>query len=206
GVRPILRARRCGRAAVRERRRTGDRRIVRGERSLPACARGRARRRRGRVARHSPAPPLGSRAVEPRGEGSRRSENAGAIVAVLGGAIGVIGTLFKLASVEYALDANHQISVSKNYIDTDNGKVVAAVAVVVMVIAVVMLVWRISNGLTLILLTGGGLAIFGFALYDRFDLGSKSGSLSFGPALYVVMIGGIVAAVGGVLASRVSYR
>jgi hypothetical protein len=144
--------------------------------------------------------------VEPRGEGSRRSENVGAIVAVVGGAIAVIGTLLELASVGYALDARNRVSVSKNYIDTDNGKVVAAVAVVLMVIAVVMLVWRVSNAFTAVALTGGGLAIFGFALFDRFDLGSTTGDLSFGPALYVVMVGGIVAAVGGVLSSRVSYR
>jgi len=144
--------------------------------------------------------------VEPRGEGSQRAESVGGIVAAIGGAIAAVGTLLELASVKYTLDASHSIRLSANYIDTDNGKVVAAVGVVVMLVAVVTLVWRISGGIPAIVLTGGGLAIFGFALYDRFDLGSKSGNLSFGAALYVVMIGGIVAAVGGVLASRVNYR
>ena len=142
--------------------------------------------------------------MEPRGEGRRRPENLGAIVAAIGGAIAVVGTVLEVASVQYALDANHDITLSANYVDTDNGKVVAAVGVVVMLVALATLIWRLTSGIPAIVLTGGGLAIFGFALYDRFDLGSKSGSLSFGAALYVVMAGGVIAALGGVLAARES--
>ena len=144
--------------------------------------------------------------MEPRGEDGQRPENVGAVVAAIGGAIAIVGTLFELASAEYALDARHAIHLSSNYIDTDHGKIVAIVGVVVVLAAVVTLVWRTATGIPTIVMTGGGLAIFGFALYDRFDLGSKFGDLSFGAALYVVMVGGITAAVGGVLASRVNYR
>jgi hypothetical protein len=68
-------------------------------------------------------------------------------------------------------------------------------------VALATLVWQVSSGFTAFVLTGGGLAALGFSIYDRFDLHASRGDLTFGAALYVVMAGGVLAAIGGVLTS-----
>jgi hypothetical protein len=125
----------------------------------------------------------------------------GAVVAAIGGALVVVGTLLELASAEYALDSANSIRLSATYLDTDDGKIVMAVGIVIVVVALATLVWQVSNGVTAIVLTGGGLAALGFAIYDRFHLDTAHGNLSFGAALYVVMAGGVIAAIGGFLTS-----
>jgi hypothetical protein len=144
--------------------------------------------------------------VEPREEDELQSTRIGAALAVIGGIVVLVGTLLELASAEHTFDATGRIILSADYIDTDDGKIVAAVGVVLIVVALVALVWNIRSGIIAIVLTGGGLAALGFAIDDRIQLDTSRGNLSFGVALYVVMAGGIIAAIGGVLTARVRSR
>jgi len=124
-----------------------------------------------------------------------RHSRVGAIVAAIGGAVVIAGTLFDLVSVTHA---------SKTYIDTNNGKVVAAMGVGVLVVALAALIRPGLGIIVPVVIAAAGLAAFGFALYDRIDLNDATDAVngSFGPALYLAMAGGIVATVGAMLLSR----
>lgn len=138
--------------------------------------------------------------MDPTGAG--RSVSIGAIVAAVGGGLAVLGAFLEVASVDLALAASNNVTLSANYFDTDDGKIVAAVGLIVLLVGLATLVGWISGVVPAIVFAAGGLALFGFALNDRLDFDSALGRLTFGPALYVVMAGGLVAAIGGVLASR----
>src|SRR5690349_9462324 len=126
----------------------------------------------------------------------------GGIVAAVGGVAVIAGTFFELLSVTVGRGAV-EVSASKTYFDTDNGKVVAALGVVVLVVALGSLLTDLGI-IVPIVLAAAGLAAFGFALYDRIDLNdaSDAAGATFGPALYVVMAGGLVATVGAVMVAR----
>lgn len=127
----------------------------------------------------------------------------GAVVAAIGGAVIVVATFFELLSVTVGRGAA-EVSASKTYLDTDNGKVVAALGVVVLVCALGSLIARDLGVMVPITVAAAGLAAFGFALYDRIDLddGAAAVGASFGPALYVVIAGGLVATVGALMIAR----
>jgi hypothetical protein len=133
----------------------------------------------------------------------RTGPSIGGIVGAIGGAVIVVGTLLELLSVTVGRGAA-ELSASKSYLDTDNGKVVAALGVVVLVIALGSLVARDLGVMVPIAVAAAGLAAFGFALYDRIDLndGADAVGASFGPALYVAMAGGVLATVGAMLIAR----
>ena len=120
-------------------------------------------------------------------------------MAAVGGAAIIVGTLLELLSVSVG-----KSEVSKTYLDTDNGKAVAALGVVVLVVALSSLIRPGLGVIVPIVIAAAGLAAFGFALYDRIDLNDASDAVgaTFGPALYVAMVGGIIATVGGMLVSR----
>jgi len=136
--------------------------------------------------------------TERRGRRHHRS-NVGGIVAAVGGAAIIVGTLLELLSVSVG-----KSEVSKTYLDTDNGKAVAALGVVVLVVALSSLIRPGLGVIVPIVIAGAGLAAFGFALYDRIDLNDASDAVgaTFGPALYIAMAGGIVATIGAMLVSR----
>ncbi len=138
-----------------------------------------------------------------RGDGGHHRSNIGGIVAAIGGAAIIVGTLFELLSVTVGRGAA-ELSASKSYLDTDNGKAVAALGVVVLVVALSSLIRPDLGVIVPIVIAAAGLAAFGFALYDRIDLNDASDAVgaTFGPALYVAMAGGIVATVGAMLVSR----
>ena len=123
----------------------------------------------------------------------------------IGGAVIVVGTLLELLSVTVGRGAA-EVTASKSYLDTDNGKVVAALGVVVLVCALGSLIARDLGVMVPIAVAAAGLAALGFALYDRIDLsdGADAVGASFGPALYVAMAGGLVATVGAMLIARES--
>jgi hypothetical protein len=145
--------------------------------------------------------------------------SVGGIVAAVGGAVAIAGTLLELLSVGIGVSALRTVTLSTTYFDTDDGKVVAAVAAATLILALITLVKPMSSIIPPILVAAGGLAAFGFALYDRIDLDSQTDEMrrqltrganpyrglvnvSIGPAVYVAMAGGIIAAVGAVMASR----
>jgi hypothetical protein len=132
-------------------------------------------------------------------ERARPRPNVGGVVAAVGGALVIVGTLFELVSVTVG-----RVSAAKTYLDTDNGKVVAALGVVVLVSALASLVVSDLGAIVPVTIAAAGLAAFGFALYDRMDLNdaADAGGASFGPALYVAMAGGLIATVGAVLVAR----
>ena len=120
-------------------------------------------------------------------------------MAAVGGAAIIVGTVLELLSVSVG-----KSEVSKTYLDTDNGKAVAALGVVVLVVALSSLLRPGLGVIVPIVIAAAGLAAFGFALYDRIDLNdaSDAAGATFGPALYVAMAGGIIATVGAILVSR----
>jgi len=142
--------------------------------------------------------------VEPteRSEPHHRS-NVGGIVAAIGGAAIIAGTLFELLSVTVTR-GSVELSASKSYLDTDNGKAVAALGVVVIVVALSELIRPGLGVIVPIVIAAAGLAAFGFALYDRIDLNDANNAVdaTFGPALYIAMAGGLVATIGAMLVSR----
>ena len=124
-------------------------------------------------------------------------------MAAVGGAVIVAATFFELLGITVGRGAA-ELSASKSYLDTDNGKVVAALGVVVLVCALGSLIARDLGVIVPIAVAAAGLAAFGFALYDRIDLNDAAEAVgaTFGPALYVAMAGGLVATVGALLIAR----
>jgi hypothetical protein len=149
---------------------------------------------------------------------ARAVVSVGGIVAAIGGAVAIAGTLLELLSVGIGVNALNTVTLSTTYFDTDDGKVVAAVAAAALIVALIALVKPMSSIIPSIVVAACGLAVFGFALYNRIDLDSQTDDLrrqltrnnpykglvhvSIGPAVYVAMAGGILATIGAVMASR----
>jgi hypothetical protein len=133
----------------------------------------------------------------------RRSPTVGGIVAAVGGVLVIAGTWFELVRVTVGRGAT-QVSVSKSYFDTDHGKVVIALGVVVLVVALSSLLKPDLGVIVPVVIAVAGLAAFGFALYDRIDLKDASDAVgaTFGPALYIVMGGGLVSTIGALFVAR----
>jgi len=140
------------------------------------------------------------------------------IVAAVGGAVIAAGTLFEMVSASVGFDAASRTMVSRSYVDTDDGKVVATLGVVIVVLALATLVRPARSIMWPIVVTACALAALGLAIYDRIDLDDVGRELrsriahdnpaagivhvTIGPALYVAMAGGVIATIGAVLASR----
>jgi len=142
----------------------------------------------------------------------------GGVIAALGGVVVVIATFFEMLSVTLGLDAVRETTLSRTYFDTDNGKVVAALGVVIVVLALTTLVRPNPNFVVSVVMVASSVATVALALYDRIDLDGVTDELrtrlyhgnpapgivqaSIGPALYVAMAGGLFATIGAVLAAR----
>jgi hypothetical protein len=140
------------------------------------------------------------------------------IVAAIGGVVIAASVLFDMLSASIGLDDASRTTVSRSYFDTDNGKVVAALGVVVLVLSLATLVRPARSVIWPIAVTACGLAALGLAIYDRIDLDNVAGELrnriyhdnptsgvvhvTIGPALYIAMAGGVIATIGAVFASR----
>jgi hypothetical protein len=152
----------------------------------------------------------------PTARSARRSLSIGGVVAALGGAVVVVGSLLEMVKIGFGAD--QLASTTTTYLDTDNGKVVAALGAVALVLAVATLVRSRAGIIPGILVAACGLAAFGLAVSDRFDLDNVGNDyrhkffndsqarglvqVTIGPALYVVIAGGLIVAIGAVLASR----
>jgi hypothetical protein len=137
------------------------------------------------------------------------------IVAALGGAVIAAATLFEMVSASIGADGN-QITASQSYIDTDNGKVVAALGVIVLVMALATMVRPARSIVWPIVVTACSLAALGLAIYDWIDLDDAGSEMrehlgttvvgvvhvTIGPSVYLAMAGGLIATIGAVLASR----
>jgi hypothetical protein len=167
-----------------------------------------------RASRHRPAGDGLAGAAPP----ARSSLSIGGITAAVGGLVVVAGSLLEMVKVGLGQHQLTTTTLSTSYFDTDNGKVVAALGAVVLVLALATLVRPVSNMIPAIVVAACGLAAFGLALSDRLDLSSAGDDyrreflrgnqlrglvqVTVGPALYVVMAGGLIATIGAVLASR----
>jgi hypothetical protein len=142
----------------------------------------------------------------------------GGIIAAVGGLVAAGGTLLEMVKVGLGPNNLTTTTLTTTYFDTDNGKVVAVLGAVALVLALATLVRPIASIIPSIVVAACGLAAFGLALSDRFDLSNagddyrreffRSNQLrglvqvTIGPALYVAMAGGLIATIGAVLASR----
>lgn len=149
---------------------------------------------------------------------SSRSINFGAIAAALGGVVIVVGTLLDSVKVSVGNTKVNTTTLSTSYFDTDNGKVVFVLGVIIVVVALVTLVRPVASMVPAIVLTAAGLAAFGLALSDRVDLSNVGDDyrqryisdtairalvhVTVGPALLVVMAGGVIATIGALFATR----
>jgi hypothetical protein len=148
---------------------------------------------------------------------SSRSISIGAIVAALGGVVIIVGAL--LQSVKVTVGSTKiATTLSTSYLDTDNGKVVVVLGAIIVIIAVMLLVRPVASVVPAIVMAAAALASFGLALNDRIDLDNVGDDyrqryisdsairalvhVTVGPALVVVMAGGLIATIGALLASR----
>jgi hypothetical protein len=169
----------------------------------------RASRRRGDGAAGAAAAPVAQH---------RAAFSVGGIIAAVGGIVVVVGSLLEMVKVGLGPNQLTVTTLSTTYFDTDNGKIVAALGAVVLVLALATLVRPISSIIPSIVVAACGLAAAGLALSDRFDLGDAGADyrrayfsnnqlrglvqVTIGPALYVAIAGGVIATIGAVLASR----
>src|SRR5690348_9139870 len=89
----------------------------------------------------------------------RRRSPVGGIAAAIGGGVVIAGTLFELVSVTVTRGAA-EVTASKSYIDTDHGKVVAALGVVVLVVALSSLLKPDLGIIVPVVIAVAGLAAF----------------------------------------------
>jgi hypothetical protein len=144
--------------------------------------------------------------------------SVGGIIAAVGGVVAVVGSLLEMVKVGLGPSQLTATTLSTSYFDTDNGKIVAALGAVALVLALATLVRPVANIIPSIVVAACGLAAFGLALSDRIDLNNAGDDyrhqffrenglrglvqVTIGPALYVAMAGGIIVTIGAVLASR----
>jgi hypothetical protein len=162
---------------------------------------------------------VGAAAVPAPAPHIRAPVSVGGIIATVGGIVVAGGTLLEMVKVSLGVsNLTTNTTLSTTYFDTDNGKVVAALGAVVLVLALATLVRPVSSIIPSIVVAACGLAAFGLALSDRLDLSDASDDyrreflrtnplrglvkVTVGPALYVAMAGGLIATIGAVLASR----
>jgi hypothetical protein len=149
------------------------------------------------------------------GDDIRPPVSIAGMVAALGGAVIAAATLFELVSASIGADGN-QLTASQSYIDTDDGKVVAALGVIVLVVALATLVRPARSIAWPIVVTACSLGALGLAIYDWIDLDDAGDQMrerlgtsvagvvhvTIGPAVYIAMAGGVIATIAAVLASR----
>jgi hypothetical protein len=163
-----------------------------------------------------------ARAARPRETRSRvsRSEtetpiSVGGITVVIGAVFAIAGTFLTMVRVGVPTSSLSRTVLSQTYFESDDGKVVAAIAAVVLIVALLFLM-RVGDTLVAqAAVAVGGLAILGLSIYDRVDLDNSVDDLqsslripraaldvSIGPAVYTCMFGGVLVVVGAVLSAR----
>jgi hypothetical protein len=149
---------------------------------------------------------------------ARSRTGVGGIVAIVGGALIAVGTLFELVTATVGPAGRNQLQSSQTYLDTDDGKTVLVLGVIVIVLAVVTLLRPSRNVIWPIVVAACSLAALGIAIHDRVDLNNLAGEIrdrfarsdaatgivhvTIGPAVYIAIAGGVVATVGAILAAR----
>jgi hypothetical protein len=134
--------------------------------------------------------------------------NPGGVVAVLGGAAGIVGTLITMTTSTLG-----PVSETATYFDTDRGKFVFGISIAIVVVSVIGLLKPSPNGFLVLLVVLGGIAVTTLAVYDRIDMQNQVDELTraggvgavlqvtFDAGLYVCIAGGVAAALGAVLAA-----
>jgi hypothetical protein len=144
--------------------------------------------------------------------------SVGGIVAILGGVLISVGTLFEMVSATVGSSGHTQVHSSQTYLDTDDGKVVLVLGLVVVVLAALTSLRRSRSIVWPIVSAACSLAAIGLAVHDRIDLDDLGNQIrnrypsgdaatavvhvTVGPALYIVIAGGVLATIGALLAAR----
>jgi hypothetical protein len=126
----------------------------------------------------------------------------GCITAAVGATIATGGTFLELVQVTFRVDARHSLTAHGSYFATDRGRLVAAIAIVVLVVALAASL-RGGDGVLFAFCGGlGGVAVLAFAIYDLIDVqdfvDNRAGA-RFGPALPVCIAGGAIILIGALL-------
>jgi hypothetical protein len=129
----------------------------------------------------------------------------GCLTVAVGAMVATVGTFLELVQVTIRVDAG-PMTVHSSYFATSRGKLVAGIAIVVVVVAIAAL-FRRDEGVVAPFVAGlSGVAVLAISIYDRIDLqdllDARAGARS-GPALAVCMTGGVLILVGAVV--TVSY-
>jgi hypothetical protein len=148
----------------------------------------------------------------------RAPVSLGGVIAAVGGVVVVIGSLLETVKVGFGEGNLAGTTLSTSYFDTDNGKIVAALGALALVLALATLVRPMASMVPSIVVAACGLGAFGLALSDRIDLNDAGDAareqflrgnelrgvvhVTIGPALYFAMAGGVVVTIGAVFASR----
>jgi hypothetical protein len=156
--------------------------------------------------------PVKEKAKKRTGVGGRRRVrfwlNPGGVVAVLGGAAGIVGTLITMTTSTLG-----PVSETATYFDTDRGKFVFGISIAIVVVSVIGLLKPSPNGFLVLLVLLGGIAVTTLAVYDRIDMQNTVDELTraggvgaalqvtFDAGLYVCIAGGVAAALGAILAA-----
>lgn len=143
--------------------------------------------------------------------------SVGGLMVAIGAAIAIGGTFLDTYKVTVGIQSLESVNFTSTYFDADRGKVVAGSGAAVLLLALIGLL-RVGDHVVPAIVAGlGGAVILGLAIYDRIDLDNflddkrqqiqaqASRSLfhvSFGPALYVCMGGGVIIMIGAVMAAR----
>jgi NADH:ubiquinone oxidoreductase subunit F (NADH-binding) len=126
----------------------------------------------------------------------------GCATAAIGAAIATGGTFLELVQVTIRVDAGHTLTISGTYFSTNRGKVVAGIALAVLVVALASGLRR-ADGVLFAFVGGlGGVAVLAFAVYDRIDVEDfvdQRAGARLGPALAVCLAGGLVMLIGALL-------
>ncbi len=134
--------------------------------------------------------------------------NPGGVVAVLGGAAGIVGTLVTMTTSTLG-----PVTETATYFDTDRGKFVFGISIAIVAISVIGLLKPSPNGFLVLLVLLGGIAVTTLAVFDRIDMQNRVDDLAktggvgaalqvtFDAGLYVCIAGGVAAALGAILAA-----
>ncbi len=140
--------------------------------------------------------------------------NVGGVVTIIGAAAAIFGTLLTMAKLQLGA-----LSSTITYWDADDGKLVAGIAAGVLLVAILGLLRPAPNGMVVVLEFTASAAVVGIALYDRIDLDNtidtmknsagngalgqiaSAAHITAGPGLYVCIAGGVIAAIGTLVAA-----
>jgi hypothetical protein len=171
----------------------------------------------------APAAPTSRRRVAPTpvvvASSATTPVSIGGIVVAVGAAIAVAGTFLNMVKVTVGVNSLRAVTLNSTttYFDTNRGKLVAAIAAAVLVVALVGLLRGATTSCPPPWPASGASRYWAFSIYDRIDVdtfiddqraslkGNTLRSLfeaNVGPALYVCMGGGVLILIGALMAAR----